>query len=121
MLIEHGRHRRDGFQLRANLIEKRRLEHAGGPRGGIAVFAKDVPATKNDVVEGGELDEVANAGRAIFGALAEANSAELGQRPHRRREFLADGVHAGNDRRADCAQSDEQNPELAGGRRDVYR
>ena len=65
----------------------------------------------------GRSNELADARRAAVGALAEANRAELGQRSNGRRKLLADGVHAGNDGRADSAEPDEQNAEFPCGRR----
>ena len=51
LLIEDGRHRLDGFELVADCVEQRRLEHARGPRRRVAVLLEDVPAAEHDVVE----------------------------------------------------------------------
>ena len=69
----------------------------------------------------GEIDELANARRPSIGALTETNGAQFGQRSNGGRELLANGVHAGNDGRADGAQPDEQNAQFSVGGRDFHR
>ena len=53
------------------------IEDAGRAGGGVAVFFEDVPAAEHDVVETDQTDEVLDLGRAVLGALAEADRAHL--------------------------------------------
>ena len=116
-LIEHRRHRLDRFELAADLLELRRLQHAGGLGGSVGIVLEDVPAAEDDVVEVGERNELVDFWRAGLGALAEANGAHLGERTDRQRESLADREHAGNRRCRDGAKADEQHAKLAARRR----
>ena len=50
-LIEHRRPRADLLELGPHLLEQRRLEHAGRPRGRVAVVLEDVPAAEDEIVE----------------------------------------------------------------------
>src|SRR5665213_2478470 len=50
-LIEDRWPRTDSFQFGANLLEKRRLEHARSPCGGVTIFFKDVPAAEHDIIQ----------------------------------------------------------------------
>ena len=112
-LVEHRRHRLDGLELGANLIELGLLEHAGRPRGRVAVLFEDVPAAEDDVVEAGERHEVLDLRGARLGALAKPDRPHLGQRADRLRQPFPDRHHAGNGGRADGAQADQQHAELA--------
>ena len=118
LAIEHRRQRLDRRQLVLDLIEQLLLEHAGGLGRLVAVVLEDVPAAEDEVVETGERHELADGRRAALGALAEPDGAHLRERPDRLRDALADRHDAGNCRRADGAETDEQNAELALGRGD---
>ena len=50
-LIEHRRPRTDLLELRADLLEQRRLDDAGGPGRGVAVVLENVPAAEHQIVE----------------------------------------------------------------------
>ena len=78
-LIEDRGPRRDRLELGLDLVEQRRLEHAGRARRLIAVLGEDVPPAEHDIVERGEGKHVGDAGRTSVGALAESNRAHLGQ------------------------------------------
>ena len=70
VLVEDGGHGLDGFEegLDAGQVV---LVEDGGVAGGFEhVFGKDVPAGEDDVVEGGERDEIVDEGGAVVGALA---------------------------------------------------
>ncbi len=60
VLIEHRGHRLDRLQLRPDLFEQRRVEHARRFCRGVAIGLEDVPAAEHDVVERRQLDELAN-------------------------------------------------------------
>ena len=62
--VEHGGPRLDRGELVLDLIEDRRLEHAGRARGFVAVVLEDVPAAEDQAVEAGQRHEFANCGRA---------------------------------------------------------
>ena len=59
--------------------------------------------------------------RAPFRALAEPDGAHLRQRADRLGETFADGEHAGDRRRADGAEADQQHAELSAGGVDFLR
>ena len=112
-LIEHRRHRLDGLELGLDLIEQRRLEHAGGARRLVGVLFENVPAAEDDVVEVGERNDLLDLRRAAFGALAETDGAHLRERADRIGQPFSNGQHAGNGGRADGAEADEQNAQFA--------
>ena len=89
--------------------------HAGGPRRRVAVVLEDVPAAEHEIVERRQRHDVADLRRASFGPLAETDRAHLRQRADRLGESLANGEHAGDRRRADGAEADEQDAELSAG------
>ena len=112
-LVEHRGPRPDLFELGPDLLEQRRLEHAGGLRGGVAVLLEDVPAAEHDIVEAGQRHDLADLRRAPFGPLAETDRAHLGQRADRFGESFANGEDAGDGRGADGAEADEQDAEFS--------
>ena len=112
-LVEDRRHRADGLQFAANLVELHGLEHAGRSSRRVAVLLEDVPSAEDEIAEVGERHEIANQGRPRLRALAETDSAYLRQRPDRQRETLADRQHACDRGRADGAEADQQHTEFA--------
>ena len=96
------------------------FEHAGRLRRLVAVVLEDVPAAEHELVEPGERHEVTDGRRPAFGALAEPDRAHLRERADGLGEALADRHDAGDGRRADGAETDEQNAELALGGSDGY-
>ena len=58
-LLEHRRHRLDGAQLVAELLEHVLVEHAGTGRGDVGVVGVHVPAPEHEIVEVGERHVVA--------------------------------------------------------------
>ena len=116
-LIEHGRPRLDLFELGTHLVEQRRLDHARGPRRGVAVVLENVPAAEHEIVEPRERHDFADFRRAAFGPLAETDRAHLRQRSDGFGESFANSEHAGDRRRADGAEADEQDAEPAAGER----
>ena len=114
-LIEHGGPRFDGLELRLDLIEQARLEHAGRARSLIAVVVEDIPAAELDMVEVDERHHFVDLRRAPFGALAEPNGAHLRERSDRLGESLADGQHARNRGGADGPKAHEKDTQFAPG------
>ena len=112
-LVEDRGPRRDRLELGLDLVEQRGLEHAGRARRLVAVLAEDVPPAEHDVVEGCEGKHVGDPRRPSVGAFAESDRAHLGERSDGLREALADGVHPGDEGRADGAESDEKDAEFA--------
>ncbi len=71
-LVEHGRHRLDGLEELGDRLEMLvPVEHAGMHRGGVGVVGDRIPGAEDDVIEGGERDEVLDQRRAPLGALAQ--------------------------------------------------
>ena len=120
-LIEHRRPGTNLFELGPDLLEQRRLDDAGRPRGGVAVVFENVPAAEHEIVEAGERHDLADFRRAAFGALAETDGAHLRQRADRFGDSLANGEDAGDRRGADGAEADEQHAQLAARGSDFYR
>ena len=118
-LIEDRRPGPDLLELRANLLEQRRLEDAGRLRRRVAVVVEDVPAAEDEIVERRQRHDVADLGRPAFGPFAEADGAHLRQRADGFRQTFANSEHAGDGRRADGAEADEQDAELAACRSDL--
>jgi hypothetical protein len=75
LLIEDRRHRLDGLEFVAQRAEERRFEHARSSGCGVAVLFEDVPPAEDDVIEGRQLDQFANARRTAFGALPQPDRA----------------------------------------------
>ncbi len=119
MLVEHRRPRADFLEVRAHLVEQRRLDDAGGPRRGVAVVLEDVPAAEDEVVEPGQRHHLVDLRRASFGALAEAHGAHLRERPDWLRDALPNGENAGDRRGAHGAEADEHHAESAARRSNI--
>ncbi len=119
--IEHRLHRLDRFEIFANLIQKRRLEHTGVACGRVAVFREHVPATAHDVVDVGERHEVRDARCPFVGAFPESDRAHLRQRTDRLGEAAPRGGHTGDERSGDGAESREQDSELPRAGSDLRR
>ena len=64
-LIEHRRPRPDLLELGPDLVEQRRLEHAGGVRRRVAVVLEDVPAAEHEIVERGQRHDLADLRRPV--------------------------------------------------------
>src|SRR4029079_17674619 len=109
----------DLLELRADLVEQRGLDDAGGPRRGVAVVRENVPSAKDDVVERRERDHVADPGRASLGTLAKTNGPHLRERTDRFRDPFAYGENTGDCGRADRAETNEQHAKLAACRSDI--
>ena len=87
-------------------------------RGVVGVVGDRIPGAEDEVVEAGERDEVPDQRRAVFGALAEADGAHLGERADGLAAAAAGVLDAGDERRGDGAEADEEDAEAALGRRD---
>ena len=120
-LIEHRRPGTNLFELRTDLLEQRRLDDAGGLRGGVAVVFENVPPAEHEIVERGERHDLVDFRGASFGPLAETDGAHLRQRADRFGDSLANGKHAGNRRGADGAEADQQHAQLPTCGSDFYR
>ena len=101
------------------LLEQRRLDDARGLCRGVAVVFEDVPAAEHQIVERRQRHHVADLRRPALGPFAEANRAHLRQRADGLGKSFANGEHAGDGRRADGAEADEQHAELAARRSNV--
>ena len=109
-LIEHRRHRLDGLELGLDLIEQRRLEHAGRPappRRQLSSKMSQPPKTMSSSAASGT--KSADQRRPAFGALAEADRAHLRERADGLGQPFAYCKNAGNRRGADRAEADEKN------------
>src|SRR5436309_7388787 len=80
-LIENRRPRPDLFEIGPDLLEHRLLYHARRSRRRVAVVLEDVPAAKDEIVQGRERNHVANLRRAALGTFAEADRSHLRERP----------------------------------------
>ena len=118
-LVEDRRPRADPLHFRADLLEQRRLEDAGGPGGAVTVFLEDVPAAEHQIVERGERDDLGDLRGSSFGPLAQTDGAHLRQRTDRFGQALSNSEHAGDRRRADGTHPDQQHTELAARRSDL--
>ncbi len=108
-LIEHRGHRLDGFELGLDLIEQRRLEHAGRARRLVGVLFENIPAAEDDVVEIDERNRLVDFRRAAFGAFAETDRAHLRERSDGIGQTFSNGQNAGDGRGADRAEADQKN------------
>ncbi|MCU1252142.1 MAG: hypothetical protein JWQ49_5171, partial [Edaphobacter sp.] len=96
VLVEDGGHGFDGFEVGTDLFELVAVEDLGGFCGVVEIAAEDVPAGEDDVVEVGDRGEILDERAAIFGALAEADVAHLGERADGLGEAAADCFYAGD-------------------------
>src|SRR5215468_10911851 len=108
LTVKHTRQRRNCFELGADEIEQRWIEHPGAQRGLIRVVREDVPCRESEIVESRQGNEVANARCALLGALAETNRAELRERADRLSNTLTDLLDSGDEGAAYSPQADEQ-------------
>jgi hypothetical protein len=110
--IEDAGHRNDGFQFGADGVEVLAGQDVGVDGGVVGVVGEDVPGAEDEVVQLGELQEVADARRAVVGALAEADGAHLRERADRFAEAFAGQEHAGNHGGGDGPEAGQQNSEF---------
>src|SRR5436190_878933 len=111
MPVEHRGPRPNLLELGPDLLEQRRLDHAGSSCGGVAVVLEDVPRAEDEIVERRERHYLADLRRSAFGALAEPHGSHLRERSDWLRDSLANGERAGNRRGADGAEADEHHAE----------
>ena len=117
--VEDRRPGLDGLELGRDLLEQRRLEHAGGAGRLVAVVLEDVPAAEHDVVERGERDEVLDERRCAPRCACRDGSVPIWvSEPIGCGDPLANGHDAGDERRADGTEADEQDAEFSVGRGD---
>ena len=119
--IEHRRPRLDRLQLRLDLFEQRRFEHAGGLRRFVRILLENIPAAEHDIIERRKRHEILDERRAAFGPLPEPDRAHLRQRADWLGEPAPHGEHAGDRRRADGAHANEQNAQFPCRFRDFRR
>ena len=77
VLVKHGRHGLNLFQVGLQLGQQFLVEDARVRGGLIHVVLEDVPAGEDDVVQVGERNKVLDEGRVIVRALAKADGAHL--------------------------------------------
>src|SRR5205085_3710323 len=85
------------------------------------ILGEDVPRTELEVVQRRERKEVADARGVMIGALAEANGAELGERPDRLGQPFSRQEDAGDHRGGNGAEARKKDGEFSRGRRDLMR
>jgi hypothetical protein len=119
VLIKDGLHRPDLLELRLELRQQFFFKHARRQRRLVGRVGEDVPRAEDDVVEGGERDELLDEGVAVLGPLAEADRAHLREAADGVGQAALDGLDARDEGRADGPEADEQHAELALGRRDL--
>ena len=107
-LIEYRGHGLDGLELGLDLVEQRRLEHAGRPRGLVGVLFEDIPAAEDDVVQIDQRNRLVDFWRSAFGALAETDRAHLRERSDGIGQTFPHGQNTGDGRGADRAETDQK-------------
>ena len=79
-MLEHGRHGCHGLHLGFDLIEQVALQHTCVYGCVVTVVLVDVPAAIDKVGDVGERDQLFDQRIAIFGAFAEPDVTDLGER-----------------------------------------
>src|SRR5262249_12621069 len=110
--IEHRGPGLDVLEEALQRLQVLAVEHARLARGLVRVVGVHVPAAEDDVIEAGDGDELVDARAAVVGPLAQAHRAHLREAADGLREALADGLHAGHERRGHRAHAWEQDAEL---------
>ena len=110
--IEHRRPGLDRLQEALQGLQVIAVQHPRLARGLVGIVGVDVPPAEDDVVEPRDRHQLVDARAAVVGALAEAHGAHLGQAPHRLRQTLADGLHAGHERRGHRPHPGEKDAQL---------
>ena len=117
MLLEGGGHGLDRLEEVGDRLDVLvAVEDAAAQRRLVGVVGEGVPGAEDDVVEVGERHEVLDQGRAVVGALAEADGAHLGERADRPGAAAPRVLDARDEGRGDGAEADEQDaqPSVAG-------
>jgi hypothetical protein len=96
VLIEDGRHRFDGFEIRADLLKLVAVQHLCGLGCVVKITPEDVPSGEDNIVEIGDWGEVFDKRAAAIGAFTQANVAHLGYRTNGLGETAPDGFYAGD-------------------------
>ena len=114
VLVEGGWHWLDGLEEVGDGLDVFvAVEDAALHRCFVGVVGEGVPGAEDDVVEVCERDELADEGRAVFRALAEADGAHLGERADGPAAAATGVLDAADERRGDGAEADEQDAEAA--------
>ena len=119
--VERRFHRLDGFQERLHFLQVLIIQNAGFFRGLVRIILEKIPASKNQVIEVCQRNQLLNQRRVVVGALAKTNRSELSKRPYRLGFSFADQLHAGHQRRAYRAHSGQQHSQFSFGRRNLSR
>ncbi len=115
-LVEDGGQRLDGFEVGLELLKQILVEHLGMRGALVDVVFEDVPAGEDDVVQVRQRDKFLDQRRLVIGALAEADSAHLGERTDRFGNAATDCFNAGDHRGGHGAEPDNHDSKLALGR-----
>ncbi len=102
--VEHGREWPDRAQVRADPLDGRLIEDPGPGGGDEGVVGERVPRAEVELVEGGQGDQVADAGDPLLVTAAEAHGPELGQGADRLVRTAPDGLDPGDQRGPDGAE-----------------
>src|SRR5262245_55152159 len=82
----------------------------------IAIVLKNVPAAEYQIVKRCKGHEVLDQRAIMIRALAQTNSAVLGQGAYRSPQTFFNEFHTGDDSRADCSHPGEEDTQLPTGR-----
>src|SRR5205814_1286878 len=119
IVIEDCFARLDGAKKRLHLIEQCALEHAGIGGGSVHVIFKNVPPSKNQIVESSQRYKFVYFGSAAFGAPPQANGSHLRERSDGRRESFPDCLNPGDKSGCYRAHAGNHDSQLALGRLNV--
>jgi hypothetical protein len=114
MLVEHRRHRLD---LLEEVLDRDHVlvlvEHAAVESRLVGIIRHGIPGPELQLVERIERREVLDQRSAALAPLAETDRHELRERTSGRGDAAPSQLHAGDEGRGHCAESDTQYPELA--------
>jgi hypothetical protein len=119
--VEHGWKRPDGAQVRTDPLDGRLVEDPGPAGGDEGVVGERVPRAEVELVEGGEGDQIADAGDPLLVTAAETDRPELGQGADRLARTGPDGLNPGDKRGPDGAEPHAEHGEPPVGWRDLGR
>ena len=120
VLIEGGLHGLDGLQEFLDLVEVFGVQDTGLGGSFVGVVGENIPAAEDDVVEFGERNELVDFRRAAFGALAEADGAQLRERADGRGFAAAHQFNSRHKCGAHGSHSGREDAQSSFGRSNIY-